>query len=416
MAKPNYDFVGWATRYNVHCSDGRTILPGAFADDDGITVPLVWNHQHNEPENVLGHAMLKDCGDDGVRAYCTFNDTEGGILGKKLVQHGDISALSIYANRLKQKASSPTTADVIHGAIREVSLVLASANPGAYIDMDSVMAHSDDDGDVAIIYSGEDGLDYFEHADESEEEDDMAKEKTVDDVLGSINEKLDDDEKEVLVNLMENIVQDAIDEDEDEDDYDDEEDEIITSVEKPEISWNENVVTLSCITPGADIYYYTLSDNYSKGWTKYNKAFYISEDTYVECYSIYNEIRSATPNNWANIPYIGEITPDCPVITRNENTNTVTITCATSGATIWYKINKSGSWIEYTGQISVSNHDDVYSYATNRRRASDIVKNDAPDPILIPDVPEISCSANIVTITCDTEGASIWYRQYNSTY
>ena len=131
----NYDFSGWATRNNLRCSDGRTIRKNAFIDDDGATVPLVWNHQHNDPSNVLGHALLENR-DDGVYAYCTLNDTPTGQNVREMVKHGDVSALSIYANQLKQKGG-----DVIHGAIREVSLVLAGANPGAFID--TIIAVSD---------------------------------------------------------------------------------------------------------------------------------------------------------------------------------------------------------------------------------------------------------------------------------
>ena len=132
MAK--FDFSGWATKNNLKCSDGRTILKDAFKDDDGITVPLVWNHQHNAPEEVLGHALLENR-DEGVYAYCTFNDTDSGKTAKLLVQHGDVNQLSIYANRLKQNGGN-----VLHGEIREVSLVLAGANPGAFID--SIMPNS----------------------------------------------------------------------------------------------------------------------------------------------------------------------------------------------------------------------------------------------------------------------------------
>ena len=142
-----YDFSGWATRNNLKCSDGRTILKDAFKHNDGATVPLVWNHQHNSPDEVLGHAMLENR-DEGVYAYCTFNDTEAGKTAKLLVQHGDVNALSIYANQLKE-----TMSHVIHGNIREVSLVLAGANPGAYID--SVIAHSDSDEWEASIFTGE---------------------------------------------------------------------------------------------------------------------------------------------------------------------------------------------------------------------------------------------------------------------
>ena len=153
-----FDFSGWATRTNLRCSDGRTILKDAFKANDGQTVPLVWNHRHNDPYNVLGHALLENR-ENGVYAYCTFNDTESGRNAKQLVEHGDVSALSIYANQLKQQGS-----DVLHGAIREVSLVLAGANPGAYID--SVIKHGEESDEEAIIYTGENI--YLSHADNNE--------------------------------------------------------------------------------------------------------------------------------------------------------------------------------------------------------------------------------------------------------
>ena len=142
-----FDFSGWATRNNLRCSDGRTIMRDAFKDNDGQTVPLVWNHQHNEPTNVLGHALLENR-EDGVYAYCTFNESPYAQHAKELVKHGDICALSIHANRLKQNGG-----DVLHGMITEVSLVMAGANPGAFID--TVMAHGDESEDEAIIYTGE---------------------------------------------------------------------------------------------------------------------------------------------------------------------------------------------------------------------------------------------------------------------
>ena len=161
-----YDFSGWCTRTNLKCSDGRTILKDAFKENDGQTVPLVWNHQHNDPFNVLGHALLKNC-DDGVYSYCKFNDTESGQAAKQLVEHGDVTALSIYANQLKQQGGN-----VLHGAIREVSLVLAGANPGAYID--SIISHGEESDEEAIIYTGEDIT--LSHAeDEKSEEDESLK-------------------------------------------------------------------------------------------------------------------------------------------------------------------------------------------------------------------------------------------------
>jgi len=177
-----YDFGGWATRNNLRCSDGRTIMKDAFKHNDGQTVPLVWNHQHNDPLNVLGHALLENR-EEGVYAYCKFNETESGKNAKLLVEHGDVSALSIYANQLKQQGSN-----VIHGAIREISLVLAGANPGAFID--SVMSHGEESDDEAIIYTGED-ISLF-HADEKKDkpvDEKSEDEETVADVFNTLTEK-----------------------------------------------------------------------------------------------------------------------------------------------------------------------------------------------------------------------------------
>ena len=156
-----YDFSGWATRNDLRCSDGRIIRRDAFKDCDGKTVPLVWNHNHNDPNNILGHALLKNR-PEGVYAYGKFNDSESGKVAKLLVDHGDISSLSIMANQLKQNGG-----DVLHGVIREVSLVLAGANPGAFID--TVVAHSDDVDETAIIFTGE--YIEFEHSEDLEGED-----------------------------------------------------------------------------------------------------------------------------------------------------------------------------------------------------------------------------------------------------
>lgn len=178
----NYDFSGWATRNDLLCGDGRTIRKNAFRDNDGDTVPLVWNHRHNEPENVLGHALLENR-DDGVYAYCTFNDTESGKLGKQLVQHGDIRSLSIYANKLKQVGK-----DVIHGCIRELSLVHAGANPGAFIDF--VMEHGEDgeDGVIANYDEPYQVLSHSEKSENSEKEDESVADETKKDEQ-STNEK-----------------------------------------------------------------------------------------------------------------------------------------------------------------------------------------------------------------------------------
>lgn len=180
-----YDFSGWATKNDLRCSDGRTILKDAFKHNDGQTVPLVWNHQHNDPLNVLGHALLENR-DSGVYAYCAFNDTEAGKNAKMLVEHGDVTALSIYANQLKQKGGN-----VEHGVIREVSLVLAGANPGAFID--SILRHGEASEEEGVIYTGEELV--LSHAEEEskevKEEDKEVdkKEKTVQDVVDSMSEE-----------------------------------------------------------------------------------------------------------------------------------------------------------------------------------------------------------------------------------
>lgn len=177
-----YDFCGYATRNNVKCSDGRVILKDAFRDDDGKKVPLVWNHQHNSPETVLGHAVLQNR-DDGVYAYASFNDTDSGRRAKELVRHGDINALSIYANKLQETAGR-----VMHGVIREVSLVYVGANPKAMID--SFVAHSDgsvvEDREQGWFYSGMEGELY--HAD-SEDKDAEEGKETDGDILDTLTEK-----------------------------------------------------------------------------------------------------------------------------------------------------------------------------------------------------------------------------------
>ena len=182
----NYDFSGWATRNDLLCGDGRTIRRNAFKDDDGATVPLVWNHQHNDPENVLGHALLENR-DDGVYAYCTFNDTEAGQAAKTLVQHGDVRSLSIYANKLKQMGK-----DVIHGKIRELSLVLAGANPGAYIDF--VMAHGED-GEDGFIASYDESAIVVCHSSETKAEEPTKKEEDI--KMAEDPKKTEDGEKTV---------------------------------------------------------------------------------------------------------------------------------------------------------------------------------------------------------------------------
>ena len=229
----NYDFHGWATKANLKCSDGRTIMKDAFKNNDGQTVPLVWNHQHDDPCNVLGHALLENR-DEGVYAYCSFNNTEAGQLGKELVQHGDITHLSIYANRLQQQGGN-----VLHGEIREVSLVHAGANPGATIT--SVIAHSDTgepitSEDECIIHTGlefklgdeEEEKEELSHADveEKEEKTDKKEEETkktesqeddketIQDIIDTMNEK----QYKVMCALIGQIATEGDEDDEDEED------------------------------------------------------------------------------------------------------------------------------------------------------------------------------------------------------
>ena len=191
-----YDFSGWATRNDLLCGDGRTIRKNAFKDNDGVTVPLIWNHEHNDPNAVLGHALLENR-DSGVYAYGVFNDTEQGQHAKALVQNGDVRSLSIWANKLKQIGN-----DVVHGNIRELSLVLAGANPGAYIDF--AIAHSEDEGESFIASYDENIVIYHsaEPKEEPKKEEKMAEikeplvhaegensEETIEDILNTLSEK-----------------------------------------------------------------------------------------------------------------------------------------------------------------------------------------------------------------------------------
>lgn len=186
------DFSGWATRVNVRCSDGRTILKDAFKDCDGKTVPLCWGHNHEDPQRVLGHALLENR-EDGVYVYGTFNDTEQGQNAKLLVEHGDINALSIYANQLKQQGGN-----VLHGAIREVSLVLAGANPGAYID--SVIKHGEESDEEAVIYTDE-TISLF-HADDEKPE---LEEESLKTIFDTFTEK----QKKAVYAIVGQAVEDA---------------------------------------------------------------------------------------------------------------------------------------------------------------------------------------------------------------
>ena len=201
----NYDFSGWATRNDLLCGDGRTIRKNAFKNNDGATVPLVWNHEHNDPNAVLGHAVLENR-DDGVYAYGTFNDTEQGRTAKKIVQNGDVRSLSIWANKLKQMGN-----DVIHGNIRELSLVLAGSNPGAYVDF--VMAHGEDEEDT--LYASYDENIMLYHSDEPKKQEESKKEetmkeepkkaeseRTVKEVFNAAINKLSDEEEDAVMAVI----------------------------------------------------------------------------------------------------------------------------------------------------------------------------------------------------------------------
>ena len=243
-----FDFSGWATRNDLKCSDGRTIRKDAFKDNNGQKVPLVWNHQHNDPLNILGHALLENR-QEGVYAYCTFNETEAGQNAKLLVEHGDVSALSIYANQLKQRGS-----DVIHGAIREVSLVLAGANPGAFID--SVICHGEESEEEAIIYTGEDISLFHAECDKKEETKEekpvenekktaesekktTESEETIGEVLDTLNEKQKTAVFAVIAKALENA--------DNSDDDDEEEKEMKHNVFDQDETKKENVLSHSDI-------------------------------------------------------------------------------------------------------------------------------------------------------------------------
>lgn len=236
--KNSYDFSGWATKNNILCSDGRTILKDAFKQNDGQKVPLVWNHQHNDPSEVLGHALLENR-NEGVYAYCKFNNTEAGQTARSLVNNGDIDKLSIYANKLNTQQNNVT-----HGCIREVSLVLAGANPGAFID--TIISHSDDTDnseEEGVIYTDE-HIEVIEHSDTKDEEKkesetaekegekmDTPAEKTEvkevkkedDRTIGDIFNTLTDEQKDVVYAMLGQVISENGDDVEDEEDDEGEE-------------------------------------------------------------------------------------------------------------------------------------------------------------------------------------------------
>ena len=214
-----FDFSGWATKANIRCSDGLTIMKDAFKHNDGKVVPLVWNHDHNDPFNVLGHAMLENR-EDGVYAYCTFNeDTEQGRNAKSLVEHGDVVSLSIFANKLKKQGEN-----VVHGEIREVSLVLAGANPGATIE--SIIRHGEESDEDAIIYMNEGiTLNHAEEKVEEKEDTKMAEEKK-DKTIAEVFDTLNEEQKTAVYAIISQVMNDSGEEEDDEEE------------EKPEMKHN----------------------------------------------------------------------------------------------------------------------------------------------------------------------------------
>ena len=237
------DFSGWATRNDLLCGDGRVIKKDAFKDNDGKTVSLVWNHEHNDPNAVLGHAILENR-DEGVYAYGFFNDSENGQLAKKLVSHGDVSSLSIWANKLKQNGR-----EVLHGEIRELSLVLAGANPGAYIDV--VMAHNDEGEDVSELYANYNENIMIHAASEDEKNDSSKEEKPVEEekkqpdtekTVGEVFDTLTEEQKTVVYAIIGQALEDS---GETEDKMDEEDDNMKHNVFENEEVKQEGVLSHS---------------------------------------------------------------------------------------------------------------------------------------------------------------------------
>ena len=237
------DFSGWATRNDLLCGDGRVIKKDAFKDNDGKTVSLVWNHEHNDPNAVLGHAILENR-DEGVYAYGFFNDSENGQLAKKLVSHGDVSSLSIWANKLKQNGR-----EVLHGEIRELSLVLAGANPGAYIDV--VMAHNDEGEDVSELYANYNENIMIHAASEDEKSDPNKEEKPVEEekkqpdtgkTVSEVFDTLTEEQKTVVYAIIGKALEDS---GETEDEMDEEDDNMKHNVFENEEVKQEGVLSHS---------------------------------------------------------------------------------------------------------------------------------------------------------------------------
>lgn len=230
----SFDFCGWATRNDLKCSDGRVIRRDAFKHNDGQKVPLVWNHQHNSQDEVLGHAILENR-EEGVYAYCSFNDSDSGKTAKILVQHGDIDALSIYANQLQQQGPN-----VMHGNIREVSLVLAGANPGAFIE--SVLKHDEESDEECIIYTGE-NLE-LAHADaEPEKKEDEKMDDKKDKTIGQVFETLTEEQKTAVYAMLGKALEHSDEEEEPKNNNDEEDNTMKHNLFDDETKKDENVLS-----------------------------------------------------------------------------------------------------------------------------------------------------------------------------
>ena len=260
MAKSDYDFSGWATRTNIKCSDGRTIMSGAFNDMDGKKVPLVWNHDHENLRSVIGHSLLK-VRPEGVYCYNKLNDSSDGREAKIRVDNGDLDSLSIYANQIKQQGTN-----VVHGNIREVSLVLAGANPGAYID--TVITHSDDCDEEAIIYNSEiidlDNDESISHADDQQQKSDTSSSETAkndsdDETVQDVIDSMTEDQRTVMYALIGQALGNNSDDSDDSDTNSEEGDNV-----------KHNVFDAESTTDNTELVHSALNDIISEAKTGYS--------------------------------------------------------------------------------------------------------------------------------------------------
>lgn len=349
-----FDFSGWATKNDLKCSDGRTIRKGAFKHHDGQTVPLVWNHQHNSPENILGHALLEDR-EEGVYAYCSFNDSEDAQRAKMFVKHGDITALSILANQLKQVGG-----DVMHGIIREVSLVLAGANPGAFID--SVMAHGVESDEEAIIYTGE-FLELHHSADEKEnEQEEKTKnedEETLEDVFNSMTEK----QKTVVYAMIGQVKQNSENSDtEDDDDTNNEKEDSKGGKEmmKHNVFENEGAQNNDVLSHADQCAIIEMAKN-SRVGTFQNAIAQYAEDNNLQHDAVSSGFVSSGNGNVTNLfPEYKEVRPGAPELITNDQ-GWVSV--------VLKKVHKSPISRIRTSQVDIRNIDNLRARGYQKGKA-----------------------------------------------